>query len=122
MTSSILSLPISLCSKHTHLLKKRTPSIMSSGALSPQEAAEKTLETGHHHLTEALQLTFLKNIYGGMLLGAAGILSLTLTTGSPGLTDANPGLHRVLQACTFPIGLVLVYFIGAELFTGYPMW
>lgn len=95
---------------------------MSSGALSPQKAAEQTLETGIHHLSEDLQLTLLKNVYGAMLLSAAGLLSLTLHTGTPGLTEGNPGLGRILQGITFPIGLVLVYLVGAELYTGYPMW
>ena len=95
---------------------------MSSGALSPRKAAESTLETGAHHLFEDLQLTFLKNVYGALLLSAAGLLSLILTTGTPGLTENNPGVERLLQGITFPIGLVLVYLVGAELYTGYPMW
>lgn len=94
----------------------------SSGALSPQKAAEDTLEIGKHHLSEALQLTFLKSIYGGLLLSAGGVLSLILVTGTPTLTESNPGIARVLQGITFPVGLVLVYFTGAELMTGYPMW
>lgn len=94
----------------------------SSGALPPQKAAEDTLETGQHHLFESLQLTFLKNIYGALLLSAGGLLSLILETGSPSLTQSNPGLAQVLQGLAFPLGLVLVYFVGAELFTGYPMW
>jgi len=95
---------------------------MSSGALPPVKAAEDTLETGLHHLEEDLQLTFLKNIYGALLLSAGGILSLILETGSPSLTKSNPGIGNILQGITFPVGLVLVYFVGAELYTGYPMW
>lgn len=94
----------------------------SSGALPPQKAAEDTLETGKHHLSEATQLTFLKNIYGGLLLSAGGLLSLTLETGTPSLAGSMPGISRLLQGITFPIGLVLVYFAGGELFTGFPMW
>ncbi|KAI5275915.1 Formate/nitrite transporter [Aureobasidium subglaciale] len=94
---------------------------MSTGALSPQKAAEETLETGVHHLEEDLQLTFLKNVYGALLVSAGGLLSLTITTGTPGLSEHNPGLPRILQGLTFPIGLVLVYLVGAELYTGYPM-
>jgi len=94
----------------------------SSGALPPAQAAQNVLETGYHHLSEAAQLTFFKNIFGGLLLSAGGLLSLILQTGSPGLTQSNPGIGQVLQGITFPIGLVLVYFVGAELFTGYPMY
>ena len=95
---------------------------MSTGALSPKKAAEQTLEIGVHHLEEDLQLTFLKNVYGALLISAGGLLSLTLVTGTPGLSDTNPGLPRILQGITFPVGLVLVYLVGAELYTGYPMW
>ncbi|GAB7343514.1 hypothetical protein MBLNU457_1525t2 [Dothideomycetes sp. NU457] len=95
---------------------------MSTGAKPPVKAAEDTLETGVHHLDEDLQLTFLKNIYGALLLSAGGILSLIIETGSPSLIKANPGMGHILQGITFPIGLVLVYFVGAELYTGYPMW
>ncbi|KAI5250704.1 hypothetical protein E4T42_04865 [Aureobasidium subglaciale] len=85
---------------------------MSTGALSPQQAAEKTLETGVHHLEEDFSLTFLKKVYGALLVSAGGPLSLTITTGLP----------RMLQGPTFPIGLAMVYLVGAELYTGYPMW
>jgi len=94
----------------------------SSGALPPPKAAADVLETGKHHLAESLQLTFLKNVYGGLLLSAGGLLSLTLATGTPSATESNPGIARLLQGAAFPIGLILVYLVGAELCTGYPMY
>jgi len=90
-----------------------------SGALSPSEATRETYETGLHHLREALFLTFFKSLYGGLLLSAGGILSLRIAGGSP---DLSPGMGHLLQGITFPIGLVIIYFVGAELYTGYPMW
>ena len=39
-----------------------------------------------------------------------------------GATDMSPGIERLLQGITFPVGLVIIYFVGAELYTGYPMW
>ncbi|KEQ98192.1 hypothetical protein AUEXF2481DRAFT_26586 [Aureobasidium subglaciale EXF-2481] len=60
---------------------------MSTGALSPQQAAEETLETGVHHLEEDFPLTFLKKVYGALLVSAGGPLSLTITTGTPGLSE-----------------------------------
>ncbi|KAK3690619.1 hypothetical protein LTR37_019063 [Vermiconidia calcicola] len=88
----------------------------------PQKAAEDTLDVGKHHLAESTQLTFVKNIYGALLLSAGGLLSLILETGSPSLSASNPGLGQLLRGLGFPSGLVLVYLVGAELFTGYPMW
>ncbi|KAK4897644.1 hypothetical protein LTR27_004790 [Elasticomyces elasticus] len=94
----------------------------SSGALSPVEASQQTLQTGIHHLSESIELAFIKNVYGGMLLSAGGMLSLILGAGFKGASEENPGLQRLLQGSAFPIGLVLVYTVGAELFTGLPMW
>ncbi|EMC94309.1 hypothetical protein BAUCODRAFT_123949 [Baudoinia panamericana UAMH 10762] len=67
-------------------------------------------------------LCFLKNVYGGLLLSAGGELSLALGMGFPNVTNNDLGLMRLLQGITFPIGLVIVYFLGAELYTGYGMW
>lgn len=90
-----------------------------SGCLSPQEATNETCQVGTEHLHESLLLTLLKSFYGGLLLSAGGLLSLTVSAGSP---DTAPGVQRLLQGLTFPIGLVIIYFVGAELYTGYPMW
>lgn len=91
------------------------PTFADAGGLPPKEAAKATLSTGEHHLTEGLRLCFLKNIYGGLLLSAGGLLSMTLSMGMPGITEGNPGAKRALQALGFPVGLVLVYLVGAEL-------
>lgn len=92
---------------------------MSTGALSPPTATHETHLTALSHLHEHPLTTLTKSLLGGLLLSAGGLLSLTLTTGSP---DLQPGISRLLQGLTFPIGLVIIYFVGAELYTGYPMW
>ena len=94
----------------------------SSGALSPLDTTHDLYQTGLHHLYEPTHLTLLKNIYGGLLFSFGGLFSLISATGCPGLKNSNPGLVRLLQGATFPFGLVIIYFIGAELYTGYPMW
>lgn len=94
----------------------------SSGGLTPEDAAIETLQTGLHHLCESVELAFLKNVYGGLLLSSGGLMALVLATGFPEYTDNNPGLMRLLQGSAFPVGLIIVYFLGAELYTGYPMW
>lgn len=91
----------------------------SSGALTPLSAVQDLYNNGLHHLHEPTQLCFLKNIYGGLLFSFAGLFSLVVQAGSPNL---EPGLQRLIQGITFPVGLIIVYFVGAELFTGYPMW
>lgn len=96
--------------------------VAEAGALNPSSATDELYENGLHHLFEATQITFLKNIYGGLLFGFAGLFSLIVAAGCPGLEESNPGLARLLQGIAFPSGLVIIYFIDAELYTGYPMW
>lgn len=93
-----------------------------SGALTPLDAAEFLYQNGLHHLSEPAQLTFLKNIYGALLLSLAGHISLIAANGLPGLAQNNPSIPKIVQGALFPIGLVITYFIGAELYTGFPMW
>lgn len=57
-------------------------------------------------------------ILAGVYIAFGGILSLTIGYGFPGITAENPGLQRLLSGCMFPIGLILVVILGAELFTG----
>lgn len=52
----------------------------------------------------------------------AGLFPLIAAAGVPSLEKSNPGRPRLVQGATFPLGLVIVYVVGAELFTGYPMW
>jgi len=88
----------------------------TSGSLSPLQAAQQTLQTGIHHLSESWELTILKNLYGGLLLSAGGLLSLVLGAGFSGIEEqGNPGIQRLMQGIAFPVGLVLVYSVGAEL-------
>ncbi|KAH9843246.1 Formate/nitrite transporter [Teratosphaeria destructans] len=94
----------------------------TSGALSPIDTAYQTLETGTHHLFESTELAFLKNILGGFLISAGNLLAISLAGGFPTLSEHNPGFTRLIQGLLFPIGLIIVYSLGGELYTGYPMW
>lgn len=58
------------------------------------------------------------SILAGAYIALGGILSLIIGYGFPGITTANPGLQKLLSGCVFPIGLILVVVLGAELFTG----
>ena len=84
------------------------------GLLSPPDAIVELYENGVHHLHQATQLVVLKNIYGGILFSFAGLFSVITSTGS-GLGESSPGIERLIHGATFPIGLVIVYFVGAEL-------
>ncbi|MCJ1238881.1 hypothetical protein MMC14_006873 [Varicellaria rhodocarpa] len=99
-----------------------TSGILTTGTLSPQEATTAIYETGLHHLYEPTQLMFIKNVYGGLLVGFGGVLSQIASKGSPGLLASNPGLVKLLQGATFPVSLICAYTVGAEFVTAYPMW
>lgn len=57
-------------------------------------------------------------ILAGAYIALGGILSMIVGFGFPGITEANPSLQKLLSGCMFPIGLILVVVLGAELFTG----
>ena len=94
----------------------------ATGALSPVEAAHATLSTGLEHLSEPILLAFVKNIYGALLISAGSLLANILGAGIPSIANSNPGIQRLIQGSAFPLGLIFVYLVGAELYTGYPMW
>lgn len=60
-----------------------------------------------------LVLAFLAGVYIAM----GGLFSLVIGYGFPSMSGA-PGLQRLLSGLVFPLGLMLVVFAGAELFTG----
>ncbi|MHB9034566.1 MAG: formate/nitrite transporter family protein [Anaerolineae bacterium] len=67
-------------------------------------------------------LSIPKQLVLGFLAGAfialGGFLAITVGSGSPAVSAANPGLGKFLFAAVFPVGLMLVVIAGSELFTG----
>ncbi|MCM1505092.1 MAG: formate/nitrite transporter family protein [Muribaculum sp.] len=57
-------------------------------------------------------------ILAGIYIAFGGTLSLILGYGFPELSASNPGLQKLLSGVAFPVGLILVVVLGAELFTG----
>lgn len=60
----------------------------------------------------------LSAMLAGAYIALGGVLSVIIGYGFPELTAGNPALQRLLSGCVFPIGLILVVVLGAELFTG----
>lgn len=60
----------------------------------------------------------LLGVLAGAFIAVGGFLSFYVGTGLPGITDGSPALVRLLQGALFPIGLILIILVGAELFTG----
>jgi len=58
------------------------------------------------------------SILAGAYIALGGTLSVAIGYGFPEITAANPGLQKLLSGLVFPIGLMLVVILGADLFTG----
>lgn len=78
-------------------------------ALAGSSAADKLQNTAG----KTLILAFLAGAY----IAIGGLFSLMAGFGFPGAAEA-PGFQRLLSGAVFPLGLILVVFTGAELFTG----
>lgn len=61
--------------------------------------------------------TLLLAFLAGAYIAMGGLFSLMAGFGFPGAAEA-PGLQCLLSGLVFPLGLILVVFAGAELFTG----
>lgn len=87
---------------------------------SPQEITASTVEIGARKasLTSKMPQLLTLSILAGAYIALGGALSVIAGFGFPGITADNPGLQRLLSGSVFPIGLILVVVLGAELFTG----
>jgi formate/nitrite transporter len=72
------------------------------------------LNKGDYKINKTLILAFLAGAY----IAFGGLLALIVGGGTPGIAATNPGITKFLFGATFPIGLILVVVVGAELFTG----
>ncbi|MBO4955021.1 MAG: formate/nitrite transporter family protein [Muribaculaceae bacterium] len=85
---------------------------------TPQQITQAALEAGCAKTAlSPLRLSVLA-VMAGAFIALGGILSIVAGWGLPEATASNPGLQRLLSGLTFPIGLILVVVLGAELFTG----
>ena len=85
---------------------------------TPKEITEETLDAGGAKVSLTPATTIIQAIQAGAFIAFGGALSLIIGFGFPTLTAGNPSLQRLLSGCMFPIGLILVVILGAELFTG----
>lgn len=87
---------------------------------TPKQTAELSLEVGtikvalHSQPARLIMLSILAGCY----IALGGTLSLITGFGFPEASSANPALQRIISGATFPLGLILVVVLGAELFTG----
>lgn len=89
--------------------------------LSPGEIADASLTAG----TAKIRATrsskprlIVQAILAGAFIAFGATLSLIIGYGFPEISSGNPAIQKLLSGCMFPIGLILVVVLGAELFTG----
>ena len=90
----------------------RSPSEILDAATEAGIAKAATTGTG------GLSRLLTASILAGAYIALGGTLSIAIGYGFPGLSAANPGLQKLLSGMVFPIGLMLVVVLGADLFTG----
>lgn len=85
---------------------------------TPKEITAATLDVAGAKVSMQCGRLLVQAIQAGAFIALGGVLSLIVGFGFPEATAGNPSLQRVLSGIMFPIGLLLVVVLGAELFTG----
>jgi formate/nitrite transporter FocA (FNT family) len=89
-------------------------------AFSPAQTIELISRMGTKKATIRIDKMIINLIIGGLLLGFGCALNLSTLT-SPWFQTNASGLIRTIGACFFPVGLIIVFLTGANLFTSYCM-
>lgn len=79
-----------------------------------QIAGNVATKKGSYSTNKTLILAFLAGAY----IAFGGLLAIIIGGGIPGIAAENPGISKFLFGAAFPLGLILVVLVGAELFTG----
>lgn len=87
---------------------------------TPPEVAAAASDAGAAKiaLNSKLPRLAVLSILAGCYIALGGTLSLITGYGFPEAAAANPALQKLVSGATFPLGLILVVVLGAELFTG----
>lgn len=88
---------------------------MNRSYLSPKEVAQSWIDIGKIKIGYSLKNVFFLAILGGFFIGLGGHGNLVVTQ-TLGTIDA--GFAKFMGAAVFPVGIIMVVFAGAELFTG----
>lgn len=85
---------------------------------TPKEIVAVALDAGCTKASLPVSRLLVQAVQAGVFIAFGGILSLIIGYGFPEIASGNPGMQKLLSGCMFPIGLILVVVLGAELFTG----
>lgn len=85
---------------------------------SPHDVLKLTLEMSRKKWKTSTGKLFVLAMLAGAYIAIGGLLSSMAAAGVSGWASSNPFLPKLLAGMTFPVGLMLVMLVGAELFTG----
>lgn len=91
---------------------------VTTNIFSPSEVLNNTVDLGITKANLPFTKLFLLGMLAGIYISIGGVLSTLVGYGMPALAERNPILPKLLAGLTFPLGLILVQHVGAELFTG----
>ncbi len=100
------------------ILTNFAQSIKKMNVKTPKEITDITLGIGKNKVAIPLGKLIIQAFQAGMFVAFGGTLSVIVGSGFPEVTAMNPSMQKILSGLVFPIGLILVVVLGAELFTG----
>ena len=85
---------------------------------NPKEVIEIVNVMAQNKASYKINKTVILAFLAGAYIAFGGLLAIVVGGGSPSIAANNPGLDKFLFGAMFPVGLILVVIVGAELFTG----
>lgn len=85
---------------------------------SPHDVLQLTLEMSRKKWKTPTNKLFVLAMMAGGYIALGGLFSVMVAANVGDWAISNPFLPKLLAGITFPVGLVLVSLVGAELFTG----
>ncbi|KAM7202675.1 Formate/nitrite transporter domain containing protein [Rhypophila sp. PSN 637] len=95
--------------------------VVGVGVYTPEEAIELVSRAGVKKGTMRPDKVFMSAVSAGCLLSFAGAVMVSVTA-APWYQENAPGLIRMVGGLVFPLGLVMIFLTGADLFTGTNMY
>ncbi|PWN19323.1 Formate/nitrite transporter [Microstroma glucosiphilum] len=90
---------------------------MSSQMFTLEEATWAWINTGPIKHKAPIGKRFLKGFMAGLFLSMGGML-VNILSADPWLSTNAPGLLKIIQGACFPVGLVMIVLLQADLVTG----
>ncbi len=120
--ASVATRHLSLCAavQDTMLTNRKTKSYQQQNKMinTPYEVIDITRAMACKKYHTPYHKLFILGLLAGVYIAMGGLLSTMAAAGVGGIAETNPVIPKLLSGITFPVGLMLVILVGAELFTG----